>query len=485
MRFELITKPQGPVLSAYSNSWDRIEFIMGPLGSGKTIESCQKLFAAMCRQAPNKENVRPSRFYAIRNTYSDLHTTTIKDWLELFGTLGQYKGGGSEPPNHKLKFQIEDGTIVESELIFMALDRPDAIKKLRGSQVTGFWLNEVKELAKAVLDMADLRHGRYPSLAAGGVRPSWHGIIGDTNAPDEDHWYYKLAEEVHPRGWNFHRQPGGLLVQGDSFIPNHEAENVKNLPDGYYINGMQGKAKDWIKVNLCNEYGFIADGKPVYPEYVDSIHCMTEEYEVIQGLPIILGIDFGRTPACALIQFNPGFGRYVGFDEMCTTDMSAASFGPALKLFLDKHYPGFKFEVWGDPAGDGKGEATDDTPIKVLNAAGILCRPTNTNSPLIRRASIINPMKRLCMDGKPAFMISSKCRMWRKGLAGGFKYRRVQVIGDEKFMDEPDKNIYSHICEAGEYGLQGSGEGQKAIAPAEPTYANSRASNYSNDFDVF
>ena len=456
---------------------------MGPLGSGKTIESCQKLFNAMCRQQTNPDNVRPSRFYAIRNTYSDLHTTTIKDWLELFGTLGHYKGGGSEPPNHKLEFQLEDGSIVRSELIFLALDRPDAIKKLRGSQVTGFWLNEVKELSKAVLDMADLRHGRYPSMAAGGVKPNWHGIIGDTNAPDEDHWYYKLAEEVRPAGWNFHRQPGGLLSVGDSFIHNPEAENFKNLPDGYYIRGMEGKAKDWIKVNLCNEYGFIADGKPVYPEYVDSVHCMTEEYQVIPGQPIIVGIDFGRTPAAALMQYNPGFGRYVGFDEFCTVDTSAATFGPELKRYLDKNYAGYKFEVWGDPAGDGKGQATDDTPIKVMRAAGIMCRPTNTNKPLIRRASIINPMKRLCMDGKPAFLISPKCRMWRKGLVGGFKYRRIQVIGDEKFTDDPDKNIYSHICEAGEYGLVGSGEGQEAIKPPD---TNMQQSNYGGgDFDIF
>jgi hypothetical protein len=445
VKFELITKPQGEVLGQYSNSWDRVEFIMGPLGSGKTIESCQKLFKGMCRQTPNAQGVRPTRWYAIRNTYSDLHTTTIKDWLELFGTLGQFKGGGMEPPTHRLRFQLEDQTIVESELVFIALDRPDAVKKLRGAQVTGFWLNEVKELSKAVVDMADLRHGRYPSMAAGSINPIWHGMIGDTNAPDEDHWYYKLAEEQKPEGWNFHRQPGGLLVAGDSFIPNPSAENVGNLPDGYYIRGMQGKAKDWIKVNLCNEYGFVADGKPVYPEYVDSVHCLTEEYQPIKGMPIILGIDFGRTPACAFVQYNPGFGRYVGFDEFCTSDMSAASFGPALKEKIDREYPGFKFESWGDPAGDQKGQATDATPFKVLRSAGIQAKPTDTNSPLIRRASVINPMKRLAMDGKPCFLISPRCKMWRKGLAGGFKYRRIQVIGDEKFSDEPDKNIYSKV----------------------------------------
>ena len=74
-------------------------------------------------------------------------------------------------------------------------------------------------------------------------------------------------------------------------------------------------------------------------------------------------------------------------------------------------------------------------------------------------------MKRLCMDGKPAFMVSPKCKMLRKGLAGGFCYKRLQIAGDEKYKDEPDKNIYSHICEANEYGLIAAGEGRAAIIP--------------------
>ena len=456
---------------------------MGPLGSAKTVTSCQKLMQAMINQKPNSLGVRPSRFYAIRNTYADLLTTTAKDWLELYRDLGTYAEGSKKPPTHTLDFDLEDGTTVNSELIFIALDRADSIKKLRGSQVTGFWLNEVKELHKGVVDMADLRHGRYPSMAAGGVKPTWHGMIGDTNAPDEDHWYYQLAENDKPEGWNFHRQPGGLIQEGELFLINPLAENVHNLPEGYYTRGMQGKARDWIKINLCNEYGFVMDGKPVYPEYVDSIHCMATEYIPNKEWPIILGADFGRTPACAMLQFDPAMGRYIGFDEFVTHDMSAALFAPELKLYLDRVYPGFTYNVgWGDPSGDQRGQATEDTPIKIMYAHGLPFKGTATNNPLIRRASIVNPMRRLCMDGKPAFMISPKCKTWRKGLAGGFCYKRKQVAGDERYHDEPDKNEFSHVCEAGEYGLQGSGEGAAAIRPKNiPT----QAIQANHSFEVF
>lgn len=482
-RIEYHQRPQGEVLGKYFYSWDRVELIMGPLGSAKTVTSCQKLFSAMTRQEPNSQGIRPTRWYAIRNTYSDLLTTTAKDWLELYRELGDYSEGNKKPPTHTLDFDLEDGTTVNAELVFLALDRPDHIKKLRGSQVTGFWLNEVKELHKSVVDMADLRHGRYPSMAAGGVKPTWHGMIGDTNAADEDHWYYDLAENVRPEGWNFWRQPGGLIRVGEGYDVNPNAENIQNLPDGYYIRGMQGKSKDWIDVNLCNEYGTVMEGKPVYPEYVDSVHCMTEEYIPKKELPIILGADFGRTPACALIQYDPVMGRYIGFDEFVTSDMSAALFAPELKRYLDREYPGYNFNVGdGDPAGDDKGQATEDTPIQILCAKGIPFKKAPSNSVLKRRASIVNPMTRLCMDGKPAFMISPKCKMWRKGLKGGFCYKRKQIAGDERFHDEPDKNEFSHICEAGEYGLLGAGEGAAAIRSVNVPQHSFVAKN---DFSVF
>lgn len=459
---EYMTKPQGAVLAEYANSWERVEFIMGPLGSGKTVQSCQKIFDAACFQEPNSEGVRLTRFVAVRNTYPDLTSTTIKDWIELYGGLGRYVGGGLEPPTHHLDFDLEDGTQVKSQVVFLALDRADAVKKLRGMQCTGFWLNEVKELDKAIVDMADLRHGRYPSKAAGGINPTWHGMIGDTNAPDEDHWYYKLAEEVKPEGWRFHRQAGGVIAIGDGkYAPNPNAENIHNLPEGYYVRGMQGKSEDWIKVNLANEYGYVSSGKPVHPMYVDSIHCI-DDYKPSLDKPIVLGFDFGRTPACAFLQ-KDDFSGWVCFDEFIAEDMSAVDFAPRLKTYLASNYQDFNFKGWGDPSGANKGQGTNDTPFKILRAEGIPVSPTMTNDPMERRAAVELPLKSLKMNGKPRLQVTAKAKMIRKGLQGGFCYRRVQVTG-EKYTDEPDKNEYSHPVEALEYGLQGEGEGRKALS---------------------
>jgi hypothetical protein len=91
-------------------------------------------------------------------------------------------------------------------------------------------------------------------------------------------------------------------------------------------------------------------------------------------------------------------------------------------------------------------------------------------------------MKEICMDGKPRFIILPKCKMTRKGLQGGFCYRRVQMSGDPRYHDEPDKNDYSHPVEALEYGLQGEGEGRQALSHARKA---SECVQAAVGFDVF
>ncbi len=56
-------------------------------------------------------------------------------------------------------------------------------------------------------------------------------------------------------------------------------------------------------------------------------------------------------------------------------------------------------------------------------------------------------------------MISPACKVARKAMAGGYHFKRIQVSGDERYHDEPNKNIYSHVAEAGQYAMLGAGEG--------------------------
>jgi len=470
---EYTMRPQGATLQAYSDCRASRSFIMGPLGSGKTIETCMKIFDLMCEQEPVKEkhhkyeNCRLSRWFAVRNTYSELTSTTIKDWRECHDELGTFRMGSKEPPNQKIDFLLEDGTRVLSEIYFIAFDRPDHIKKARGLQGTGAWLNEIKELPKPVIDMLDLRIGRYPSNKEGQT-PTWYGMIGDTNAPDEDHWYYEASEESKPEGWVFHRQPGGLIkVDDNKYDPNPEAENLKNLPVDYYLRGMQNKDKDWIDVNLCNEYGFVKEGKPVHPEFVDSVHVSSDILYPTAGIKIVVGLDFGLTPAAVFMQQQTS-GQWIVFDEIVSDRAGIkrlAEYG--LRPKMNGEYAGFEFEIWGDPAGDQESQTDQSTCFGILAVANIPAQAAPYQDPEIRREALRSPLSRM-IDGKPGLVLSPKCKVVRKGLAGGFCYKRVQISGGERFHNKPNKNKFSHPCEALEYGLVGSGEGKAVVTtPSE------------------
>lgn len=460
--YQTLIQPQGKVLQQYFDSSSPVQIIIGPLGSGKTIQTCIKIPELMRKQRPDAGGVRRSRWVAARNTYSELFTTTIKDWLECNSHLGEFNQGGKKPPAQHLEFILDDGTSVDAEIVFLAFDRPDHVKKARGIQATGIWLNEVKELPKAVVDMLDLRHGRYPSKKEG-VLPTWHGMLGDCNAPDEDHWLYETAEEEKPEGWEIFKQPGGLMMVDGNWQVNPEAENISNLPHDYYMRGQQNKGEDWIKVNLANEYGFVSDGKPVHPRYVDSVHCQDIEFTPNINTDIVLGFDWGRTPACAFLQ-ESAFGGWICFDEFGAENMSAITFAPELAKYIRKNYPNNTFKGWGDPSGGNGSQATDDTPFKIMNNTGIPCRPTeSSNDVLLRRAAVEIPMTEVSMDGSPRLIVLPKAKMIRKGLAGGFCYRRVMTAGDPRYHDEPDKNRFSHYVEGLEYALVGEGEGKQAI----------------------
>jgi hypothetical protein len=363
---------------------------------------------------------------------------------------------------------------VELEVIFRAMDRPDDVRHLLGLELTGAWINEAREIHKSVIDAIGSRVGQYPAKHMGGC--TWSGIMMDTNPPDEDHWWFKLAEEGEFDGvpvdkgvWEFFKQPGALIEDADgNFVANPDAENIDNLNDGieYYLRQVTGKTKAFIRVYYCNQYGFVIDGKPVIPEYKDAVHCSDEILKPVEGIPIYVGIDFGLTPAAVFTQMLPD-GKWMWFDELCAQDMGISRFADLLGPKLRGQYADFETYIFGDPAGEQRAQTDEMTPFQILESKGINAQPAPTNDFTIRREAIAVPCGRL-IDGKPGFVISPKVKNARKGLAGGYAYRRLQVSGSERFADVPNKSIYSHPVEAGGYAMIGAGEGDRLIAGKGP-----------------
>jgi PBSX family phage terminase large subunit len=439
-----------PTMTDFHKSDAFVRALMGPIGSGKSVACCMEMFMKSFIQMPNQLGIRKTRWVIVRNTYRELIDTTIQTFFDWYPErLGIFK-------KMDLKFitkqKLPDGTTAEIEFLFRALDKPDDIKKLLSLEVTGGFVNEAREVPKQIIDMLIGRLGRYPNMRDGG--PSWHGLIMDTNPPDSDHWWYKLFEVDQPKTYALFKQPSGV---------SEEAENTQNLPVGYYTNMQEGKDKEWINVYVHGKYGFVQDGKPVYPEYKDDVHATTEPIVIPETALIYIGLDFGLTPA-ATFGFLTAAHRWIIFDELVTEDMGAVNFGKLLNQKINREYPHYKFEIYGDPAGDQRAQTDEETPFDILNAQGIMAVPTYTNDIIIRREAVAAPLSRMDFAGNTGFLIGPKAPMIRKAMAGGYKYKRMSVTGQERYMDKPDKGRYSHVANSLEYLMVGAGEGSNIVS---------------------
>ena len=447
--------------------------LMGAVGSGKSVACCMEILSRACRQRPNDEGVRKSRWAIVRNTYGELKTTTIKtwqDWIpdEICPIVYD------SPIRGRMELDQPDGTKVQLEVLFIALDRPEHVKKLLSLELTGGWINEAREVPKAILDGLTSRVGRYPNLADGGA--SWSGVIMDTNPPDEDHWWYRLAEEETPVNWKFFQQPPALIRHPDAgYIPNPKAENISNHVKGYdyYLDMLAGKTEEWIKVYVLGQYGSVMEGKVVYPEYNDDIHCAKVPLQLLEKVPLVVGFDFGLTPACVFLQVTPR-GALRVLDEIVTEDMGIKQF--MRDLFMPKITTDFKWFydsgnviVVGDPAGRQRSQADDTvTCFSEIQKFGFHCEAGDTEALVPRREAVAAYLTRIT-EGLPSFQLSPKCRMLRKGFLGGYKFARVQVHGDERFKDVPEKNIYSHIQDALQYAAMRTARGNIPLKPVRKT----------------
>jgi len=349
-----------------------------------------------------------------------------------------------------------DGTSVHMEILFRALDKPGDIRKLLSLELTGGFLNECREIPKQVLDMLAGRVGRFPSQRNGG--PSWWGVIMDTNPPDSDHWFHNLFEEDLPQEYAIFHQPSGEA---------ENAENIKNLPKGYYKRMSYGKDPEWIRVYVHGEYGFVTDGIPVVPEFHEHQHIVSDIcWDDERDETLHIGVDFGRTPAAVFAREVDG--QVQVFDELCTFGNSVTDFSTLVAERIRGHYSKGRYgrvevSCTADPSGENPGEQIDDTCVDIMNNARVPTEGAYTNNFTVRRESVSVALTTLTMRGVPQLVISRKCSNLIKGMNGGYKYKRMQVSG-EKFALKPDKNKYSHVCEALQYLMLGLGKGYDVIS---------------------
>ncbi|WP_374601044.1 hypothetical protein [Niveibacterium sp.] len=459
--------PPGPVAKAFMKSDGFVRGICGPIGSGKSTACVLEILRRAQMQAPGPDGVRRTRWAVIRNSYPELKTTTLRTWLDWVPP--EYgKVTYDSPIRH---FVQAEG--FELEVLFIALDREDDARKLLSLELTGAWINEAREIPKAILDALTGRVGRYPSKLQGGC--SWSGIIMDTNPPDTESWWYRMAEQETPEEWQFFRQPSGLSDQ---------AENRENLPAKYYERASAGKDPDWCRVYVHGEYGFVTEGKPVYPMFRDRTHTAPQAIEPVAHVPLLVGVDFGLTPAAIIGQKLPN-GQWLILDEVVTEDCGIIRFAELLASYVARTYPDHKVEAgWGDPAGNARSATDERTALAIIEQyTGWRWRPAPSNDVSMRLEVVRAALNRM-IDGDPGFVLSPRCSVLRKGFAGGYCFKAVRSGNGAMFHETPAKNGYSHPHDALQYLLLGGGEHHVVLQKTQRAKRRARPVA-SVDYDLF
>lgn len=469
-----------PTVKALNNDRSFIRAIMGPFRSGKSSGCVMNLVELAMAQAPMEDGVRRSRWAVVRNSYPQLRDTTIPtvfDWLYEFG---DYNKSDYDFVLNKLK--APDGSPVEAWFHFRALDKPRDIRNLLSLEVTGAWFNEAKEIPKRIIDTMRGRVGQYPAKRhmskavqdAQGCGATWGGILMDTNPPDTDHWFYRLFEVERPQYCPTCRDSqGGIILFIDGHCPKcnisngipfvklfrqpsgrgPNAENLSNLPIGYYATITAGMDKDFIRVFADGEYGYVSDGKPVYLMFDDDKHIAKEKLRADPAYPIIIGFDnTGRDQAAVICQYLP-VGQFRVLHEFIMTDTGTRTLvREIVKPFVLANYPGCQLILTGDPAGVRASDTDDrNTFQEISEAFNIQATPARSNALSPRLNSVESFLKKYIGGNKFGMLISPSCPLIIKGFRGEYRMRRLQLVGQERYTDKPEKNLVSHGHDALQY----------------------------------
>lgn len=510
-----------------------VQMIRGPFGSGKTVTCCAKIMAIALQQEPSPlDNVRRTRAAIVRNTTPQLLRTTMETWSGLFPEHACGAIRRTAPMRQTITAPpSDDGSEpgLYLEIDFFALDKPKDVRELLSYEGTVIYFNEVREIPKTIIDAADGRAGRFKQVGPHGVRPSWYGILADTNPPDINHWYYHAEAGTDPltkefvgraEGWSFHVQPPAVLeveqigenewkskdqdpryseivetnpdlilhAASRLWIVNPLAENLPNLPvhpsidptlnprgrGSYYGRMIQNKALDWIVVYMQGRFGYVREGKPVIPEFSMDIH-VTDDIDFNANYQVNGGLDIGGNtlqPAGVFFQRTYRGQIFVGA-ETVGDGLGVDRFSQAIQATKAKFFPSLDIgQCWGDPAGATKDGIYEQKAFDAMNSRGIPTLPAPSNDITVRIDAGKAPFLRL-VDQQPGIIIHRRCSTLIDALSGKWHYRALQkaVQGEVMHSEAPEKNHpYSDIGDAYCYGMSGSGETAALIhsAPQHP-----------------
>lgn len=404
------------------------DWIVGPVGSGKTTGIFFKLIYMAGLQKPGPDGIRRTRAVIVRNTLPQLRDTTISSWNYWFkeGQAGHWK-----LTEYKFILKYND---VECEVLFRPLDTAEDVARVLSLEVTFAILDEFVQIPREIVDALSARLGRYPSAKDGGAT-NW-GMWGSSNPDTEDNWWYEYLYRGLPSNARYFVQPSGFAAH---------AENIENLPGGqaYYTNQAQGKSEAWVKQFIEAEWGFSIAGRPVVPTFNPALHVSRRQLIFNPLLPLVVGFDPGIAGSALMFGQENSAGRLFVLGELVQSGYGAQRLiNERLKPFLRQRFPEAKVIIAPDPAAANRSQADERTVVDHLKREFDV--KMESNNRLSLRLEAIDHYTTRLVEGGGALQIDEKeCPILIRALKGGWRYVMDQKRDVIK-SPEPEKNAYSH-----------------------------------------
>lgn len=430
-----------------SESW-----IVGPVGSGKTVGGMMKILYHASRQAPNKEGIRKTRFAVIRDTYENLKATTLKSFLDWFedGKAGTWMSSAKT-------FYLKMGD-VESEIIWLGLDDQKDVARLLSLELTGAFLDEFVFIGESILEAAASRVGRYPSMKDGG--PTWYGIWGSTNPGTVDDFWFRYLYDVIPND-PIRSQEVKLFQQPGARTP--QAENTENLHPDYYPKLIRTKSQEWIRQFLDVTWMPSKGGKPVFPMFSQNIHVSSYNLIPSPSYPLLVGYDPGISyMGLCFAQYDHLNHRVMFYNpDKILEDMGAERLvKDVVKPLLRTTFTNVANRVlWCmDPAARNRSAGDERSAYQIIKQ-DYQCTFDMDNSIRTRLDAVDAFLGRNTSQG-PALVIDPRCKDMIDGFSHGYHYK---VAKNGTKSDAPEKNRYSHLMDSVQYVCQNAGKSLTAI----------------------
>ena len=328
----------------------------------------------------------------------------------------------------KFRFSHPTQGKIESDWMLIPLDKPEDQQRLLSLNITGGWVSEFREIPVRIVEALLGRCGRFVPIGVKGN--AWHGVIGESNPPDEDSEWYNKLEIERPPTWKLFKQPGGMDI-------NAENKEAGRLPPGYYEDLVASNNPDWVDVHVHAKYGKSLSGQAVFrASFKPSFHVTYNTFKPIPSIPLTIGQDFGRTPASLIGQLD-NRGRFIIFEEATSVDMGIEQFATSvLRPLMLNSFTGHSSFIVADPSGKDKGQITEESPFDALKRLGfkVYGAPTNELEPRLRAVEQLFLRQ---VDGGPLLIIDgARCPLLVQALKFHYRYRRKQNM---ELEDKPEK----------------------------------------------